>query len=50
MKDMQDDASKERNDIDAAIIRLPTPKQTKFSHGKSHALVANMTLFVICSS
>jgi hypothetical protein len=38
MKDMQDDASKERNDIDATIIRLPTPKQTKFSHRKSHTL------------
>jgi hypothetical protein len=31
MKDKQDDASREGNDADAAIIRLPTPKQTKFS-------------------
>jgi hypothetical protein len=35
MKDMQDDASKEGNDIDATIIRLPTQKQTKFSSGKT---------------
>jgi hypothetical protein len=36
MKDMQDDASKEGNDVDAAIIRLPTLKQTKFSPGKTN--------------
>jgi hypothetical protein len=37
MKDMQDDASMERNDVDAAIIRLPTPKHTKFTPGKTNA-------------
>jgi hypothetical protein len=36
MKDMQDDASKEGNDVNAAIIRLPTQKQTKFSLGKTN--------------
>jgi hypothetical protein len=36
MNDMQDDASKEGNDVDAAIIRLPTPKQTKHSPGKTN--------------
>jgi hypothetical protein len=32
MKNKQDGASKEENN--ANIIRLPTPKQTKFSPGK----------------
>jgi hypothetical protein len=36
MKDMQDDASKEGNDVDAAIICLPTPKQTKFTPSKTN--------------
>jgi hypothetical protein len=35
-KDMQDDASKEGNNVDAAIISLPTQKQTKLSHGKTN--------------
>jgi hypothetical protein len=36
MKVLQDDASKEGNDVDASIIRLPTQKQTKFSLGKTN--------------
>jgi hypothetical protein len=36
MKDMQDDASKKGNDVDAAIIRLPNHKQTKISPGKTN--------------
>jgi hypothetical protein len=35
MKDMQDDASKEGNDVVGAIICLPTQKHTKFSPGKT---------------